>query len=225
MDKLSSSETFTDYINGPFEETSEGPFEIPKKVMFPTPNPFEGDYWEHPDPRPPFVGDYDYGYGYQPEDNSVKKWDFRFLELATVPASWSKDPSRQVGAVIVDTDRSIISVGYNGFARGVHDYEDRYKNKEIKYEMVVHAEINAILSARRDLRGSTLYCTLLPCSRCAAIIINAGIKRVVCLDNDLSVFDNSKVHFDLSLNQFTEAQVELVQYKLSEFTLDKTEDE
>lgn len=104
-------------------------------------------------------------------------WNIRFLDLASHVGGWSKDPSTKVGAVIVRPDRTIASVGYNGFPRHVKDvYEDR----DHKLLRTVHAEMNAILSAREPLLGYSLFVSpLYPCSNCAAHIIQAGIKYVV----------------------------------------------
>lgn len=104
-------------------------------------------------------------------------WDIRFLELAALVGSWSKDPSTKVGAVIVRPDRTIASLGYNGFPRGV---DDTYQDREHKLLRTVHAEMNAILSAREPLDGCTLYVTpLCPCANCAGAIIQANIEYVV----------------------------------------------
>lgn len=104
-------------------------------------------------------------------------WDIRFLELAALVGGWSKDPGTKVGAVIVRHDRTIASLGYNGFPRGV---KDAYLDREHKLLRTVHAEMNAILSAREPLYGCTIYVTpLCPCSTCAGAIIQAGISRVV----------------------------------------------
>ncbi len=104
-------------------------------------------------------------------------WDYRFLDLAEHVGRWSKDPSTKVGAVIVRPDRTIASLGYNGFPRGV---EDAYTTREEKLLRTVHAEMNAILSAREPLHGCTIYVSpLFPCSNCAAAIIQAGIKTVI----------------------------------------------
>lgn len=106
-------------------------------------------------------------------------WDDRFLKLAAHIAQWSKDPSTKVGAVIVRPNRTIASVGYNGFPRGVND-DERLNDRPYKYAMTVHAEANAILSANERLDGCTLYVTpLSPCSSCASILIQSGIRRVV----------------------------------------------
>jgi dCMP deaminase len=108
------------------------------------------------------------------------KWDGRFLELAAFIAEWSKDPSTRVGAALVRPDRTVASVGFNGFPRGVLDSAERYQDRSTKYEMVVHAEMNALLSTRESLEGYTLYVAPLPpCSQCAAAIIQRGIRRVV----------------------------------------------
>lgn len=105
------------------------------------------------------------------------KWDERFLDLAQLVGGWSKDPGTKVGAVIVRLDRTVVSLGYNGFPRGV---DDTYQDREHKLLRTVHAEMNAILSARGPLHGCTLYVTpLCPCSNCAASIIQSGIGRVV----------------------------------------------
>lgn len=114
-----------------------------------------------------------------------EKWDRRFLELATFIASWSKDPSTQVGAVIVNPEtRHIISVGYNGFPRGIFDDPAILNDRPSKYALMVHAEENALLNAGQSVRGYTLYCTLFPCmEKCVKQIIQAGLTRVVTYSN------------------------------------------
>ena len=87
------------------------------------------------------------------------KWDIRFLEMAKLVASWSKDPSTQVGAVAV-RNRTVIAQGYNGFPRGCDDHELYYLNKAIKYKRIVHAEMNAIYNAAENgvsLKDSTEF--------------------------------------------------------------------
>ena len=114
------------------------------------------------------------------------KWDERFIELAKLVGSWSKDPSTQVGAVIVDQKNRIVSVGYNGFPQKISD-NDRLNDRDKKYNVIVHAEANAILFANRDLSGCTIYTyPFQPCSSCSGLIIQSGIQRVVTVrtDND-----------------------------------------
>ena len=138
---------------------------------------------------------------------SVVKWDGRFLSLAEHVAQWSKDPSTKVGAVIVRPDRTIASVGYNGFPRGVNDHPDLYADREQKYRRVVHAEINAAVSAATDIRGFTLYTwPFLPCERCAVQIIQYGISRVVA-----PRFDNPRWDFTLTRSLFAEANITCVE--------------
>lgn len=136
-------------------------------------------------------------------------WDDRFLDLADHIADWSKDPSTKVGAVIVRPNRTIASVGYNGFPRGVDDDPKRLNNRPIKYAMTVHAEANAILSADGRLDGCSLYVTPLhPCSNCAALIIQAGITKVVArMPNDPAHWADS---FDKAKIMFDEAGVEII---------------
>ena len=114
-------------------------------------------------------------------DNS--KWDVRFLALAEHVSQWSKDPSTKVGAVITRPDRTVASIGYNGFPRGCSDDELLYLDRDTKLSRIVHAEMNAILHAREPLHDHTLYVWppgLGPtCDRCAAHVIQAGIRRVV----------------------------------------------
>lgn len=137
----------------------------------------------------------------------MSKWDDRFLGLAKYISQWSKDPSTQVGAVVTDRDNRIISLGFNGFARGVEDLPERLANRDVKYKMVVHAESNAILFARQDLKGATLYVwPFMPCASCAAKIIQTGIRRVVSVPNDNPRW---QADFDLTRMMFKEAGVTL----------------
>ena len=135
-------------------------------------------------------------------------WNRRFLALAEHIATWSKDPSTKVGAVIVDADRRIISTGYNGFPRDVEDLDQRLNNRDVKYEMIVHGEINAIVFANQNLQGTTLYTwPFMPCSRCAGIVIQSGIQTVVAPYNDNPRWQAS---FELTEQMFREAGVRLI---------------
>ena len=94
----------------------------------------------------------------------IDKWDERFLKLAEQISTWSKDPSRKIGAIAV-RDRKILATGYNGFPKGIEDSDDRYNNRELKYMYVVHAEMNCIYNAAEygvSLKWSTLYIVGLP---------------------------------------------------------------
>ena len=115
------------------------------------------------------------------------KWDARFMELAQLVALWSKDRSRKTGAVIVSTDRSILSTGFNGFPRGVNDDASERHERPAKYRWTEHAERNAIYGAAKHgvlLQGSTMYLSWYPCMDCARAIIQSGIKYLVCIKPD-----------------------------------------
>ena len=134
-----------------------------------------------------------------------KKWDKRFLAMASLISGWSKDPSTQCGAVIVDYQHRIISMGYNGFARGVTDSQASLDLRDNKYEMILHAETNAILFAQQDLNG----CPFQPCSRCAAVLIQAGIERVVAPDLIPERWEHS---FALANKMYMDAKVGMTLY-------------
>ena len=110
----------------------------------------------------------------------VSKWDERFLNLAEHIAQWSKDPSTQTGAVIVRPDRTIVSVGYNGFPQGMDDDPALYADRETKYERIIHCEMNAVFSAHQPVDGCTLYTwPFLSCPRCAVHMVQAGIVECI----------------------------------------------
>lgn len=110
-----------------------------------------------------------------------------YLSIASVVSTRSKDPSTKVGAVIVDKTGRPAAFGYNGFPRGVSDFVERWK-RPTKYNYVVHAEANAILNSRgRDIDGGTLYITHWPpCQECSKLIVQSGIRSVVCGDRRIS---------------------------------------
>lgn len=112
----------------------------------------------------------------------MEKWDVRFCELAKFVSEWSKDPRSKVGAVVCSGRGGDISIGYNGFPMGVEDSAERLDDQEVKLELVVHAEQNALIAAGTRAQGSTIYVWGKPiCARCAGAIIQAGVKRVVAL--------------------------------------------
>jgi dCMP deaminase len=122
--------------------------------------------------------------------NPTENWDRKYLGLAKyVAETWSKDPSTKVGAVVVNYDYNQEFIGYNGFPKGVQDLPERYTDRELKYKLVVHAEVNAILKAGKLAKGATLYVypsfSLPPvCNECAKLVIQSGIKEVVSFEPD-----------------------------------------
>lgn len=120
-----------------------------------------------------------------PSREDFIQWDEYFMGIALLSAKRSKDPNTQVGACIVNEERRIVGIGYNGFPHGCSDQEFPWAREgdflETKYPYTVHAEINAILNSTRSLKGCTLYVALFPCCECAKAIIQSGIQRVIFL--------------------------------------------
>lgn len=108
------------------------------------------------------------------------KWDERFANLTLEVATWSKDPNKQVGALLVSPDRTTKHDGYNGLPRCMPDSVELLADREAKEGLVLHAELNAILNACCNLRGWTIYVTSPPCVHCASTLLQVGIARVVC---------------------------------------------
>lgn len=133
-------------------------------------------------------------------------WDKRFLDLAEHVAQWSKDPRTKVGAVIADEKKRVVSIGYNGFPRGVDDTPDRYEDRPTKHLFVAHAERNALDNAPLMVDGCTLYVPLVPCNECAKSIIQKGIARVVSYTPER---DGAGFNWHITISMFVEAGVEL----------------
>ncbi len=137
------------------------------------------------------------------------KWDKRYLALAEQVSTWSKDPSRQIGAVAVGSKGQVLAQGFNGFPRGIRDNPSRYSDRNLKYKLVVHAEMNVIYNATYNgvsLNDSTLYVHGLPvCSDCAKGIIQVGIKRVVMPTQEVP--DHWKESWEFTQSMFREAGV------------------
>ena len=141
------------------------------------------------------------------ERRSLSKWATRFLQLAQLVASWSKDPATQVGAVATNSTNHILETGYNGPPRGVEDLEARFQ-RPAKYLWTTHAEANLVAAAAASrLQGSTVYVTHLCCAQCAALLINSKVARVVCGPGLTSM---APEQFEVALRMFEEAGVELV---------------
>lgn len=153
--------------------------------------------------------------------NNVITWDEYFMGVAKLSAKRSKDPNTQVGCCIVNEDKRIVAVGYNGMPRGCEDNEYPWNVREgllhnTKYAYVVHAELNAILNATTQLKNCTLYVTLFPCNECAKAIIQSGIKEIVYEDNKYEGKD-----FDLASKKMMQsANIKLRQFKAKQIVLD-----
>lgn len=145
-------------------------------------------------------------------------WDEYFMGIAKLSAQRSKDASTQVGACIVNEEKKIVAVGYNGMPTGCNDDDMPWERTgetslETKYPFVCHAELNAILNRNTaSLKNATLYVTLFPCNECAKAIIQSGIKKVVYAENKYADTEGVKA----SKLMFDKCGIETVQYKSSE---------
>lgn len=116
-------------------------------------------------------------------------WDEYFMELAYLVKRRSPDSQTQHGAVIVDSNNRVISTGYNGFPSGGPDHL-LPNERPYKYDFIIHAEMNAILSSKQDLLNCTMYVTGIPCKSCILHILGSGIKDIVF--GDISYRENKK---------------------------------
>lgn len=143
-------------------------------------------------------------------------WDEYFMGIAFLSGMRSKDPLTQVGACIIDEDKKIIGIGYNGFPMGSSDDTMPWGREgdflETKYPYVVHAELNAILNSIKSLKNSTIYVTHFPCNECAKAIVQSGIKKVVYF---------SDKHKDLETTKASKKILENANVEISHINLDK----
>ena len=111
----------------------------------------------------------------------MNKWDKRYLDLAMLVASWSKDPSTKVGSCIIDENGNPVAFGFNGFPRGLNDTEDRLHDRTFKYAHTLHAEENCMLFSNRTyLEGCTIYISHPPCTKCLSVMKQRKLTKVVC---------------------------------------------
>lgn len=135
-------------------------------------------------------------------------WDPRYLRLAREVASWSKDPNKKCGAVVIKNQK-VQGIGFNGFPRGVNDSAERLNSKSTKLKIIVHAEVNAIVAS--ECKGDTIYVwPQLPCSQCMGLIIQAGIKRVVSHDASSATSWDQEIVYQIA----QEAKVKVDMFKL-----------
>ncbi len=131
----------------------------------------------------------------------MNKFDKAYLKMAQEWAKLSYCKRKQVGALIVK-DRMIISDGYNGTPSG---FENCCENEEGNtHWYVLHAEANAILklaASTQSAKGATLYLTLSPCKECSKLILQAGITRLVYIneysdDDGISFLKNHNIEIE-----------------------------
>jgi len=138
----------------------------------------------------------------------ISKWKKLGIDTAALMSGLSKDPSTKVGASIM-RDKFIVSAGYNGPPAGVRDIE---RTREERLAITLHAELNAILSAKQDLTGCTIYVTHICCAACAAVIIQAGIERVVYPRPDSDFTERWQFEIGLAAEMFADAGVYVDEY-------------
>jgi len=142
-------------------------------------------------------------------------WEEYFMAVAQLSAMRSKDPNTQVGACIVNRNKRIIGIGYNGFPTGCSDDELPWEREgdllQTKYPYVCHAEMNAITNSsnKADLEGATLYVSLFPCNECAKLMVQVGIREVVYLEDkyhDQDIFVAARRIFDMAKVKYRQLQ-------------------
>ena len=140
-------------------------------------------------------------------------WDEYFMGIAILSSMRSKDSNTQVGACIVNSEKKIVSVGYNGMPIGCSEDDMPWEREgtflDTKYAYVCHAELNAILNCTASLKGTTLYVTLFPCNECAKAIIQCGIKKIVFMEDKYDGTDSNVA----SKKMFEYAGIECIKYE------------
>lgn len=139
-------------------------------------------------------------------------WDVFYLGLAKYVSTRSKDPSTQTGAVIVRPNKSVASVGFNGFPQKMPDVPEMYANREEKYSRIVHCEMNALLFLNESVRGYALYTwPFMSCDRCFVHMVQAGITRFVAPEATPELLTRWGDAFDRVRTYAYETGVELIE--------------
>jgi dCMP deaminase len=142
--------------------------------------------------------------------NKDSRWDNYFMNLAILSANMSKDPSTKVGASIRGPDKSVISIGFNGFPSNIPDNPEDLLNREYKYKHIIHAEDNAIRYAVRQGEipsGSTIYTTIPPCLTCYNIIRSYKINNIVSMKPTEEQYERWKKDWDIVFNSIKKDNV------------------
>lgn len=144
-------------------------------------------------------------------------WTEYYLGIAEQVKLKSKDESTQIGSVIVGEGNEILSTGYNSFPRGLDDSRPERQISPLKYNYMVHAEMNGIINAARigiSIKNSVMYLTCgIPCANCAKGIINSGIKKIYCKTTCTTKNKRKwKKEQKISLIMFSECGVDIIFY-------------
>lgn len=151
-------------------------------------------------------------------------WHEYFMGTASFARQRSKDPVRQVGAVIVNHNKHIVACGYNGMPPGIDD-DDNVWGKDPtdplfnKKYLVCHAEANALANTNENVSGCTIYVTHFPCNECAKLLAINGIKKIVYA-NEWGVKQNIDIK-QISMRILEAAGIEIEAYThRSHFVID-----
>jgi len=147
----------------------------------------------------------------------MSKWHNRFMALADHVSTWTKDPNKGVGAVIVDDKHRVLGIGYNGFPRGVKDLPERYADRELKHDLVCHAERNALDNYPAPVDSCTMYASYFPCSECAKSIAQRGITTVISRVPDMDSEHATRFKWDITHLIFKEAGIRVLYYVVEEY--------
>ncbi|MBT5188204.1 MAG: dCMP deaminase family protein [Kordiimonadaceae bacterium] len=115
-------------------------------------------------------------------------WDECFMTMAETVSMRSKDMTTKVGVIIVSEEKNHVAIGYNGFPTGMSENQSRWDNKS---SYVVHAELNAVINAKTDISGWTVYTTMFPCTECTKMLLQTGVSRVVYKDRSSASVEDS----------------------------------
>ena len=143
------------------------------------------------------------------------KWDMRFLSLASLVASWSKNPRTKVGAVIVDKQHRVISLGYNGYPFNIEDTIVS-ADREEKLLKVIHAEENALLFRDSSVIGCKIYITHPPCPNCTSKILQVGISEIITIEASKEHLDKWGDKHKITLSMINEANIKYTEYTREE---------
>lgn len=160
------------------------------------------------------------------EVKSALNWDEYFMLQAMIASFRSKDPSTKVGAVFVDENNHQVTMGYNGFVAGLDETQLPWGKdpnaplEEQKYGYVVHAEANAIIHCKGNLKGTRAYVTLFPCNECAKLIASSKVKEIIYLSDKHS----EKSHTKMARKIFDLAGITYRQMEITPALLDSLDD-
>ena len=146
-------------------------------------------------------------------------WNTLWMSFAFMVSQRSVDPNTKHRCVIVDENNCLLSIGYNSFPR---DCCDEYLplNRPQKYSLIIHAETNAIINAKKDLKNSIVYLTGFPCPNCFGNMLNAGIKKIIygqinskCVNEESFDFVNQMNIREKTISSIKGLKIKIIKYE------------